>query len=121
MKMNITKEKIPNKKSDFFLFNKKLDVYANGKNKHVLFERYAAIVDRYESFSLFLFDDINANNRKNPINRSALWASQTYGITLQGKILQIVNIRNGSLLPNDFLIKKYTKIQFPKCKKIFIK
>ena len=72
IKKKIKKEKIPNKKSYFFLFIKKLDVYANGKNKHVLFERYAAIVDKYENPLLLLFDDINARRIKKPIKRSAL-------------------------------------------------
>ena len=39
IKKKTIKEKIPNKKSDFFLFSKELDVYANGKNKQVLFDR----------------------------------------------------------------------------------
>tara|TARA_B100001029_G_C14608306_1_gene207626 strand:- start:45 stop:419 length:375 start_codon:yes stop_codon:yes gene_type:complete len=121
IKKKITKEKIPNKKSDFFRFIKKLDVYASGKNKHVLFARYAAIIDKYENILLLLFDNINAKRMKNPINRSFLCASQIYGMTHQGKVLQIVITSNGNIFPKNFLVKKYTKMQFPKCSNKLIK
>ena len=76
IKKKITKEKIPKKKSDFFLFNKNLDVYAKGKNKQVLFEKYAAIIEKYENLLFFLSDSIKASRMKNPIRRSFLCASQ---------------------------------------------
>ena len=121
IKKKIKKAKIPNKKSDFFLLFIKLDVKTNGKNKQVLFERYAAIVDKYEKFLLLLLENINDKRMKKPIKRSFLCASQIYGMTHQGKILQIVITKKGRIFPKNFLVKKYTKMQFPKCKNILMK
>ena len=121
IKKKIIKEKIPNKRSDFSLFSNDLDVYAKGKNKQVLFERYAKMVDKYANLLSLFFDNINVKRMKKPIKRSFLCASQIYGITHQGKILQIVITSNGNIFPKNFLVKKYTKMQFTKCKNILIK
>lgn len=79
------------------------------------------MVDKYANLLSLLFENNNVKRMKKPINRSFLCASQMYGITHQGKILQIVITSKGTIFPMNFLVKKYTKMQFTKCKNILIK